>query len=96
MTLALNFLPYLLAALGLFLGLKLRQAWVIVATIILLIVYLQAQPSYMPKGEVKRAPVPELEQSEATIEDRASKPASLGERDQRMKEAVQGGLDFKQ
>lgn len=96
MTLALNILPYMLAALGVFLGLRLRQAWLIATTIILLIVYLQVQPSYMPKGKIERSAVPELEQSEATIEDRASKPDSLGERDLRIKEAVQSGLDFKQ
>lgn len=95
MILLLNLLPYLVAALGAFIALKLRKVWILLATIAALIIYMKAQPSYMPKGQVERAPVPEIEQTEASIEDRASRPDSLSQRDQRMKEAVRSGLDFK-
>ena len=95
MIILLNLLPYLAAALGAFIAFKLRKVWILLATIAALIIYMKAQPSYMPKGQVERAPVPAMEQTEASIEDRASRPDSLSQRDQRIKEAVRGGLDFK-
>lgn len=95
MILLLNILPWLLALAGAVLSFKLRRLWVLLATVVLLAVYLAAQPSYTPKGTVQRSAVPAFSESDATIEDRNSKPVSGEERDRRMKEAVQKGLDFK-
>lgn len=50
----------------------------------------------MPKGHIERTPIPAAgESTAATIEDRVPRPDTLQERDQRMKDAVQSGLDFK-
>lgn len=95
MTLLLNLLPLAIAGIGLVLALRLRKFWIVIATALALWVYFQAQPSYLPKGQIERAPVPALENTEATIQDRVPKPDSLDERDQRMKSNVQNGLDFK-
>lgn len=96
MTLLINLIPLLIAAIGLGLSWKLRKLWVAAATVATLFLYFQAQPSYMPKGQVTRSEPPAFTESEARIEDRNSKPMSGDERDQRMRDAVKQGLDFKQ
>lgn len=60
-----------------------------------MLLYFQAQPSYLPKGEITRSPPPVFGASNAQIEDRNRKPMPGDERDQRMRDAVQQGLDFK-
>ncbi|WP_027016374.1 hypothetical protein [Comamonas composti] len=95
MTLLLNLAPLLIAAAGLGLSWKLRKPWLAAATLAALFLYFQAQPSYLPKGEITRSQPPVFTESEARIEDRNSKPMSGQERDQRMRDAVQQGLDFK-
>ncbi|UUC95340.1 MULTISPECIES: hypothetical protein [Comamonas] len=96
MTLLINLIPLLIAAIGFGLSWKLRKLWVAAATVATLFLYFQAQPSYMPKGQVTRSEPPAFTESEARIEDRNSKPMSGDERDQRMRDAVKQGLDFKQ
>ena len=96
MTLLINLIPLLIAAIGLGLSWKLRKLWVAAATAVTLFLYFQAQPSYMPKGQVTRSEPPTFTEPEARIEDRNSKPMSGDERDQRMRDAVKQGLDFKQ
>lgn len=96
MTLFFNLLPLLLAAIGLGLSWKFRKIWIAAATLAVLLVYYQAQPSYLPKGEISRSEVPVFTGSDATIENRLSKPMPGDERDQRRQEAVKQGLDFKQ
>lgn len=95
MTLLINLIPVLIAAIGFGLSWKFKSVWAAIATIAALLLYFQAQPSYMPKGEVKRSEPPVFVESDARIEDRNSKPMSGEERDSRMREAVQQGLDFK-
>lgn len=80
---------------GVFAWWKTKKHWVLAVTVLLLAIYQQAQPSYLPKSEIQRSPPQEFTESDATIEDRNSKPASLETRDQRIKEAVANGLDFK-
>lgn len=96
MTLLINLIPLLIAAIGFGLSWKLRKLWVAAVTAVTLFLYFQAQPSYMPKGQVTRSEPPTFTESEARIEDRNSKPMSGDERDQRMRDAVKQGLDFKQ
>lgn len=96
MTLLINLIPLLIAAIGFGLSWKLQKLWVAAATMATLFLYFQAQPSYMPKGQVTRSEPPVFTESEARIEDRNSKPMPGGERDQRMRDAVKQGLDFKQ
>mgnify|MGYP000873605639 CR=1 FL=1 len=95
MILLINLIPLLLAAIGFGLSWKLRKLWIAAATVVALLLYFQAQPSYMPKGQVTRSEVPGFKESDASIEDRNSKPMPGSERDQRMHDAVKQGLDFK-
>lgn len=96
MTLLINLTPLLIAAIGFGLSWKLRKLWVAAVTVATLLLYFQAQPSYMPKGQVTRSEPPAFTESEARIEDRNRKPMPGDERDQRMRDAVRQGLDFKQ
>lgn len=95
MILLLNLLPYLVVAAGLLLGIKLRKVWIFLAALALAAIYNMAQPSYAPKGTVQRSQVPAFTESNASIEDRNSKPVPGDVRDQRMRDAVHNGLDFK-
>lgn len=95
MILLLNLLPYLVVAAGLLLGIKLRKVWIFLAALALAGIYNMAQPSYAPKGTVQRSQVPAFTESSASIEDRNSKPVPGDVRDQRMRDAVHNGLDFK-
>ncbi|MDI9853860.1 hypothetical protein [Comamonas sp. 17RB] len=95
MILLLNLLPYLVVAAGLLLGIKLRKVWIFLAALALAAIYNMAQPSYAPKGTVQRSQVPAFTESSASIEDRNSKPVPGDVRDQRMRDAVHNGLDFK-
>lgn len=96
MILALNLLVSALFIGGILIWWKTRKNWVIFATCAIIIVYTQAQPSYMPKGEIKRSPVPALKSSESEIQDRNSRPMSVVERDKKMDDAVKRGLPFKE
>lgn len=95
MTLILNLLVWVVLCIGVLAWWKTKKHWLLVATFAALVIYMQAQPSYMPKSEIQRPPPQEFTESDAPIEDRNSKPASLETRDQRIKEAVANGLDFK-
>lgn len=95
MTLLINLIPVLIAAIGLGLGWKFKSFWAVIATIAALLLYFQAQPSYMPKGQIQRSEPPVFTESDAHIENRNSKPMPGEDRDARMREAVQQGLDFK-
>lgn len=95
MILLLNLLPYLVVAAGLLLGIKLRKVWIFLAALALAAIYNMAQPSYAPKGTAQRSQVPAFTESSASVEDRNSKPVPGDVRDQRMRDAVHNGLDFK-
>ncbi|MGY1488584.1 hypothetical protein ACW4YW_04140 [Methylobacillus pratensis] len=60
-----------------------------------LVFYIIFQPSYFPKGEVVRAPLPEFEASSMDIQDRNKKPVPLDEKDKVMAEKIRNGLEFK-
>lgn len=94
MILLLNLLPVVIFAIGTHISIKRRSWRVALATILILFVYAKAQPSYMPKGEVKRSDIPAFEVSKGVIQDRNSKPVTGEERDRIMKEKVSNGLDF--
>ena len=66
-----------------------------IAALALAAIYNMAQPSYAPKGTVQRSQVPAFTESSASVEDRNSKPVPGDVRDQRMRDAVHNGLDFK-
>lgn len=76
MTLLLNLIPVmiLLAYIGMWFlfGRKSTVITVIIVVCIYftLMLYTQVQPSYLPKGEVKRTEVPLFEESDAVVSDR--------------------------
>ncbi|WP_370682296.1 hypothetical protein [Comamonas sp. GB3 AK4-5] len=94
-TLLVNLLPLAIAVAGLGLSWKYKKLWIAATTAAILFVYFQAQPSYLPKGQIVREAPPVFVESDAKIEDRLSKPVPGSERDQRMQDAVKQGLDFK-
>ena len=96
MVIILNSLLTLIVIMSIAGAYRLRKAWPLVVGIAAIIVYMQLQPSYLPKGEVKRSDIPAFDQSEAEIEDRNSKPKSGEEYDKKMENAVKSGLPFKQ
>ena len=57
-------------------------------------IYGVAQPSYLPKGEVRRSTVPEFQEQELEVQDRTSKPMSGEERDRIRHERYRKGLEF--
>lgn len=99
---ALNLLPVLILFCGLYWGYlgwkKSKTVKPVVirvfCTLILLHLYFQVQPSYMPKGEVKRTAIPTFEQKEVSVKDVQPKPMSGEERDQRRKELYEEPLPF--
>lgn len=95
MTLAFNLIFAAVLCAGLLVWWKTKKHWVLAVTAMILLLYAQIQPSYLPKSTAERSAPPPFSESSATIEDRTRKPASLEERDQRTKEAIKGGLDFK-
>ena len=56
--------------------------------------YLQLQPSYGVKGEIRRSAVPQFEQKEFEVKDIQSKPMSGEDRDRRRQEAYKEPLPF--
>lgn len=77
------------------LAVKLKKTWPLVTLLVLMIVYMFVQPSYLPKGEVKRSVVPAFESSEKQISDKSLKPKSGQQYDEERNQAVKQGLPFK-
>lgn len=102
MVFLLNLIPLLIFLVGAFFATRAmkRGGWkrtlmVIVATIITIWLYLKAQPSYMPKGDIKRTPVPAfVPSSPAEIEDRGRKPVALEERRAQQEQQYRDGPVF--
>ena len=94
MVLLLNLVVAAIGITGILLTLKFRKPWIAVLTLALIIGYSFIQPSYMPKGEIKRSEIPLFEQKGA-IEDRNSKPKAGGQYDSEREETVKEGLQFK-
>lgn len=96
MVILLNSLLVAIGILSLVAAYRLRKVWPLIVGFVAIVIYMQIQPSYLPKGEVKRSDVPAFEQSDAVIEDRNSKPKSGEDYDKKMEESVRKGLPFKQ
>ena len=96
MTALLNLLPLAMLVAGFF-ALKAKRPNLLLVIAALGTVYLILQPSYLPKGHVERSeapPPPVASAASAQSQDRTSKPMPLAERDQKLREDVQRGLDF--
>lgn len=97
MVLLINLIPLAILLVGGIAAYKKRKLWIAAATILVLLIYFKAQPSYMPKGDIQRSSIPEFTvPADAEIEDRNRKPVPVEERRQQMREAVQRGLEFNQ
>jgi hypothetical protein len=74
MVLLLNLIPWIILFGGGYLTYRYRKVWVFAATVVLLFLYFKAQPSYLPKGDIQRATIPEFTVPKtAEIEDRNRK-----------------------
>lgn len=73
------------------------KSWkVLVASLVAVLIYVQIQPSYMPKGEVLRTDLPLFEYSSKKIEDRNLSPKPPSYYDKKAKDDVSEGLQFKE
>lgn len=94
MIVLLNLACVFVGFMGIGLSYKLHKAWPMCVALVLIISYSFIQPSYMPKGEVKRSEIPLFEQK-GRIEDRNTKPKSGEQYDVERETAVKEGLPFK-
>lgn len=99
----LNLIPFLIATVGLYwiyLGWKKGGDFVIdvlarvLITVVVILTYNHFQPSYLPKGEVKRTEIVSDEVVTRPIEDNLSKPMSGEEREARRKEQYKEKIEF--
>lgn len=88
MVILFNLLPLLLFVGFVFLAYKLKKWWLVLVGVVVAAFYFQIQPSYIPKGEVRRTELPEFEQSSKEIVNRMSKPKSGEEYDKQRKEEI--------
>lgn len=77
------------------LSFKLKKLWPLVVAAIFLVIYTIVQPSYLPKGEVKRSAIPEFERSESRIQDRNLKAKTGEEYDEKRQQMIKEGLPFR-
>lgn len=89
MVILFNLLPLLLFVGFVFLAYKLKKWWLVLIGVAVVAFYFQIQPSYIPKGEVKRTELPEFEQSSEEIVNRMSKPKSGDEYDKERQQQME-------
>lgn len=101
----LNLIPFIIATLGLYWvyqGYKKKKDFLkdvflrVVLTVAAVVLYNHFQPSYMPKGEVKRSVAPQFEYVEKEVKDVVPKPMSGEDRDSRRKEQYKEPLPWKE
>lgn len=80
----------------LFLAFKRKELWPLALAVVLIVIYMNVQPSYLPKGEVKRSVIPAFEKSDAKIQDNLLKHPSGEEMDRERNQQIKEGLPFKQ
>lgn len=80
----------------LFLAFKRKKLWPLALAAVFMVVYMNVQPSYLPKGEVKRSVIPAFEKSDAKIQDNLLKPPSGEDMDRERNQQIKEGLPFKQ
>lgn len=88
MVILFNLLPLLLFVGFVCLAYNLKKWWLVLVGVVVVAFYFQIQPSYIPKGEVRRTELPEFEQSSKEIVDRMSKPKSGEDYDKQRKEEI--------
>ena len=96
MVLLINVIPWVILVCGAYALYKTRNPWVILATVAVIFIYKKAQPSYLPKGDIQREPVPEMVYKKYELQDRNRKPDTTEERQERMNDSIKNGLPFKE
>lgn len=71
-----------------------KRFWPAVLGTIFLTLYFMFQPSYLPKGEIKRSDVPQFEQTEAKIGNKLLSPKSGEDYDGVRESKIKEGLPF--
>lgn len=94
MVLLLNLIPILIFLLGALSFWKWKNPWIVITTGAIIILYMMAQPSYMPKGEVKRTQVPAFETKDIEMQDRLLRPPTSEELYERKDRLIKEGLPF--
>lgn len=94
MVLLLNLLLLLIVIVGGLCYWKWRKPWIVAVTVLIVLVYTMAQPSYLPKGQVERTELLPFEQKELVAEDRLLKAPTGDEMDSRRNQMIKEGLPF--
>lgn len=94
MILLLNILPWVVVFLAIAASVSLKRVWPSVVGAFFLTIYIFAQPSYLPKGEIKRSDVPAFEQKEVVLHNRMLSPKSGAEYDGVRESKIKEGLPF--
>ena len=90
----LNLIPTVVIFIGVVLALRFKKWQWAVGAIVVVLLYYQFQPSYMPKGEVQRSEIPAFDRSEGAVENRISKPVPVEDRQKARDDAIKQGLPF--
>lgn len=95
MIVALNYLPFLIIAIGAYftyrniVAKKYKPAGIVAAVTVAAVILLNSlTPSYMPKGTVRENPVPAFEPSQAEIQNRLREPVPEAEQRQILEEKL--------
>lgn len=93
MVLLLNAMPWIIIAIGALCTWKFKKWWIPFVALVVLLVYGQARPSYVPMGVVERNSIPQFEQREGLeVRDISIKPDT--KYDERRNEMINDGLPF--
>lgn len=92
MIVLLNLIWILVLGASLLAAYKLRKVWPVIVGGVVLALYMQFQPTYMPKGVVTRPALPAFEESDAKIVDNLLKPKPGELYDAEREAAIKKGL----
>lgn len=93
MVLLLNNIHWIMLFLTVVFTWKFKKWWIPVLSLVLLLIYNQARPSYMPKGVVERSSLPPIEQrDDLQVRDISIKADT--KYDERRNEMIKDGLPF--
>lgn len=94
MVLLLNLLvPFFLFCVALVAWKTRNWKWLLIVPVVW-VVYKAVQPSYIPKGDIKRTEIPAFERSDAEIVDNARKPIPSNLRNAEQERQYREGLSF--
>lgn len=94
MIVLLNILPWVVVFLAIAASVSLKKVWPSVIGAFFLTIYIFAQPSYFPKGEINRSDVPAFEQKEVVLHNRVLSPKRGEDYDGVRESKIKEGLPF--